>query len=98
MPVFYLASLAAGLGPESRTGMYMTGVTARPELIMLANIFDAVNLLTYSLAGAKGDPPISAAERYYIEHDNEPKKDIQTFNSGEEFEKRRNELLQKIKQ
>lgn len=97
MPVFYLASLAAGLGPESRTGQKMAGVTAPPQTIMLANIFDAINMLHYNLAGGEGEPPESAAERYYISEERESKEsEYETFATGEEFEARRNELLQKL--
>ena len=74
--------------------MKMAGVIAKPELIMLANIFDAVNMLTYSLAGAEGEPPESAADRYFVENTKEEKQ-VEAFASGEDFEKRRQELLEK---
>ena len=94
MPVFLLASLAAGLGADSRTGMKMCGTLAKPEVIMLANIFDAVNMLTYSLSGAEGEPPESAAEKYFENYEQKEQK-VETFATGEDFERRRKELLER---
>lgn len=92
-----LASLAAGLGPETRVGMKAAGFTARPEIVMLANIYDAINMLAYGLGGGQGEKPESIAEQFIDEGEHEIDKKVETFSNGAEFEKRRNELLQKIK-
>ena len=74
----------------------MAGITMPPEMIMLANIYDAITGLAYGLAGGKGTKPESVAERFINEDEQKDNKKMESFESGADFEKRRKELLQKI--
>jgi len=69
VPARLLGTLAVGLGDNSRIKRKLNGVTESTEVIMLARILDAVNLLIWGMTkdGAKGrNRPKSVAEACFI--------------------------------
>ena len=93
MPVDLLATLTAGLGPNSRVGMAINKVTAPPDTMLLAEILDGVNLLLWSLAG-KGKKPKSVAAALLV-HD-KPNKDIKGFATGADLLREREKIVKHI--
>ena len=93
VPVETLATLTAGLGPNSRVGMKINGVTVPPDTLILAEILDGVNLLLWSLAG-KGNKPKSMASKL-LEQD-KPKSDIKGFKTGADLLNARQNIIKRI--
>lgn len=92
VPARLLGTLAVGLGDNSRIMRKMHGVTESTEVIMMARILDALNLLIWSFSkdGEKGrNRPKSVADLCFAE-----RKQKQTAGmSIEEFERMRAEIL-----
>lgn len=77
--------------------MITGGITATPTVMMLAHIYDSINMLAFGLGGAKGIPPESMADTFIVQEEKaNNNSDIETFATGEEFEARRKELLKKL--
>lgn len=88
-----LATLTAGLGPNSRVGMKINQITVYPNTLLLAEILDSVNLLLWSLCG-KGNKPKSVASQL-VEND-KPKSDIKAFETGADLLKERENIIKRI--
>lgn len=89
-----LGALVVGLGPQSRIGMELAGIRATPDHIILGRIYDAVNILLYSMtkdAKTGSNKPESYADKFIIEKD---KEEFEAYMNAEEFERARRELLE----
>lgn len=92
VPGKLLGTLVAGLGDDSRIGRKILGVTGTTDQLLLAELIDSVNLLIYALSG--GEKPKSKWDQFIIDTDKEEKEETKGgFDTGEEFMKRRAELL-----
>lgn len=91
------AILACGLPPESRTIKEITGKKEKTEIILHAAILDTLKRIEYLYAkkNYKGtfNPPKSILQKLTSGKDQEPEKEIVTFETGEDFEKAREEIL-----
>ena len=86
LPARTAAMLAAGLRENSRIRQKMEGVPAEINTILLASITDRLGLILSALAGA--DTPESVVDSIYG-HTQKKKSNIMSFDSLEEFRKRR---------
>ncbi|CAM4225262.1 DUF5361 domain-containing protein [Erysipelothrix aquatica] len=89
-----VASFANGLREGSRIRMIMSVSNVSTETLLLASIFDKLNILIWQNTkdGRKGaNKPVSLAAKFI-----EVEAKENSFTSGEDFEKRRNELLVEI--
>lgn len=87
--------LVEGLGPNSRTGMKLTGTKVPLDTLLLAKVHDDIQGLIWALAGEKGSqPPESLADKLA---GRQQEKDIKGYASPEEFEKARAEIIKKVK-
>lgn len=78
--------------------MVTGGVTVTPTVMMLAHIYDSINLLAFGLGGAKGTVPESIADRFIVQDDRaSDNTDVMTFSSGKDYERYREKLLQGVK-
>ena len=94
LPMRLVASFANGLRDGSRIRMIMSGSNVSTETLLLASIFDKLNILIWQNTrdGRKGaNKPVSLAAKFI-----EVEAKENSFTSGEDFEKRRNELLVEI--
>lgn len=96
VPVRLLGTLVAGLGADTRTGKELSGHVGSTAEILLAQIFDAINLLIWSFSedGQKGrhrPKPISD-----ILIGKEDEKEEQSYRTAEDFERARQKILQQI--
>lgn len=69
VPVPLLGTLAAGLGPDARIRQKASGVTAGQNTILLAQIFDVVNLLLWTKtkdAERGRNRPKLVSDKYFI--------------------------------
>lgn len=86
------ATLAAGLGDDSRIMMKLRGEKVSREVLLLASLNDRIGVLLAGLAGEKNPPP-SIVDALYGEVHAPVDKGVRTFASAEEFEKERKRLL-----
>lgn len=96
VPVKTLGILSAGLREDSRIRQKLEGLKASPDTIIMAKIYDLVNLLLWSKTkdAEKGkNQPKSFAKLFLVSDEPEPA----SFSSGAEFKKARAELVKKIK-
>lgn len=93
MPVDLLATLTAGLGPNSRVAMAINKQTAPPDTMFLAEILDSINLILWSLAG-KGKKPESVAAALLVQ--DKPKKNIKGFANGQDLLAERDKIIKRI--
>lgn len=93
VPIETLATLTAGLGPDSRVGMKINKATVKPDTLLLAEILDSVNLLIWSLAG-KGRRPESVAAT--LIQSEKPKSGIKGFKTGSDLLKEREKIVKRI--
>lgn len=94
LPVATLAALAAGLGEDSRIIRKLSGQMLTTTQMLLAGIFDGVNLLCWlnSEDGRKGtNRPVSVLDKIQGKQ-----KDVREFDSSEEFEKERKRILSEV--
>ena len=94
LPLTMVAVFSCGLSENSRIKMKLSSQQASLDTILLAGIKDALSLILWSKTkdGVKGiNQPKSILEIITGQKTKE-KSDI-VFNSGEDFEKYRNELL-----
>lgn len=97
MPPTYIAILAKGLGKDSRIKQSYTGLEVTEDYLLQTLMFDRLNSLVWMLGSSEGDKePISLYEQLVGEE--RASKQESGFESGEEFEKRRLELLQQVKE
>lgn len=101
LPVRTVAILAAGLGPNSRINIKLSGLKCSPDTFLLANILDGLNTLIWfqTKDGQKGrNRPKSVAQTYIVQDETEKQNDeIASFETGEEFERARNRILNKLR-
>lgn len=90
LPLRLAATLACGLGPDSRIVQYYTGIKPANRNVLIATVTDAVNVVTYALAGGK-KPPTRIAEILTGQTESRD-----GFDTPEDFEAARAELLEKI--
>lgn len=92
-PVRLIATLTAGLKPDSRIMMRLSGLSVSPEMYLLASILDGVNWLVWSKTedGEKNRNRPKSMVAMLTKDDEKP--DVQTFRTGEEFERAREKIL-----
>lgn len=98
LPLNMVAPLAVGLRDSSRIKMIMTGAQASTEIMLMAAMVDNLALLVWAQTkdGAKGkNRPKSITEALIMK---EPKSTTITYNSGEDFIKAREALLNQTSQ
>ena len=91
-----LGALVVGLGPQSRIGMKLAGIRATPDHIILGRIYDAVNLLLYSMskdAKSGANKPESYADRF-IKALDQDKDEYEVFTDAEAYERARRKILE----
>lgn len=90
-----LAVFACGLPRDSRIFKKISGQNVDLDSLILAGIFDRLNLLLFSFTGKKGsEAPESMADKLMGKA--KPKKDQGLYASGEEFERRKKELIRRM--
>lgn len=95
LPPSRAAIFACGLKNDSRIKMKIAGMKYSLETLMLASMVDRLSLLVWAKTqdGPKGlNRPESIMEKLL---QNEKEKDIVSFDSGEDFRKKREEILGK---
>lgn len=96
LPVSMVATLSVGLREDSRIKMKINGAKVPSNTLILSIIADGVRNLMwlFSEDGRKGtNRPTQLLEILYGEA--EPKSDIVTFESPEDYEEARQKILQK---
>lgn len=91
LPVKTAATLAMGLGPDSRIIRKLSGVPITMQTLLLATIADALHVLVWQKTkdGAKGhNRPILIAEKLLEVQDDDP-----GFDTVEDFRKWRDSML-----
>lgn len=92
------AALAYGLPPESRSKRRITGQKHSDEILILALIADVVRVIAWRQTedGVNGkNPPPSMYEALTGTERKEPERDHMVYDSGEDFEAARNEILRR---
>ena len=92
------AALADGLPAESRSKRRITGQKYPDEILMLALILDTVRAIAWRQTedGVNGkNPPPSMYEALTGTERKEPERNHMVFESGEDFEAARNEILRR---
>ena len=87
-----VATLAAGLGDDSRIKRLAGGQPASSEVMLLGGILDALHTLIYKLSDGSTAPPISIIDLMFG-RDGEPQKQCMSFDSYEDFEAYRKQLI-----
>ncbi len=93
LPAVQVAVFSAGLHDSSRIKLKLSGQKVPMETLLLAGLYDKVNLLIWSKTenGQKGvNRPISITEELTS---TQKERKEQVFDSGEEFERVRKSLL-----
>lgn len=92
LPLRYVATLASGLGGNSRIISKINGIdTPPPEHLLLTQLIDSVNTLTWAVAGKKDQPPASLMEKLYLH------KEESGFDTAKEFEEARRKIIAEVK-
>ena len=92
------AALAYGLPAESRSWSRLVGRGYSNELLMQALILDMVKIIAWRQTedGVQGkNPPASVYGMLTGAEQKEPERDHMVFESGEDFETARNEILRR---
>ena len=95
LPLSRVAIFAVGLRDDSRVKMKISGMKYPLETILLASAVDRLTLFVWmnSKDGKNGvNRPKSVLDELMGKED---KKDIEAFESSDEFERRRKEILEK---
>jgi len=94
-PVKLIATLAAGLRDDSRIKMRLAGCRVRPSFLLSAMTVDALNILIWQQTedGHKGRNAPERIARILL-GEGEEKKNIAAFDSPEDFERRRKEIIE----
>lgn len=96
MPPSYIAVLAKGLDNDSRIKQSFTGLKVTEDYLLQSLIFDRLNLLLWMFGSSKDNSePVSLYEQLINKSKTSERKS--GFESGEEFEERRLELLRQLK-
>lgn len=96
VPVRKLGILCAGLRENSRIRQKLEGIKASPDTIILARIYDLVNIILWSKTkdAEKGKNYPKSFAKVFLESD-EP--EPANYSSGAEYEKARKKLIERIK-
>lgn len=94
LPLSLAATLAAGLGDNSRIKRKINEQPTTAEVILSTAILDTLNQIAYRLSDGSGVPPESLIYKLYEEHEN-PSKMCMGFESYKEYEAYRAEILEK---
>ena len=92
------AALADGLPEESRSKRRLSGQRYPDDLLMLALILDVVKIIAWRQTedGVNGkNPPPSIYEALTGTERKEPERNYMVFESGDDFETARNEILRR---
>lgn len=98
LPVRLLATLSVGLRENSRIKTKLTGTKVQPELLLLAAAVDRLSLLVWSKT-TDAENGINAPKSIVdiLNGDTAPESDIVTFETAEEFEAARKEIIGEVK-
>ena len=98
-PLRLIATLAAGLRDDSRIKMRVSGSRVRPLFFMSAMMVDALNILVWQQTedGHKGRNAPERITRILLGEDSKNIRNNAAFESPEEFERRRQEILKELK-
>lgn len=94
MPPRLVATLASGLGDDSRIKRLAGGQPASSEVMLLGGILDALHMLIYKLSDGSTAPPVSIIDLMFGNGE-EPQKQCMSFESYEDFEAYRQKLIKK---
>lgn len=94
-PIKLIATLAAGLRDDSRIKMRLAGTHVRPSFLLSAMAVDALNILVWQQTedGHKGRNAPDRIARHLLGEEMKENKNIATFSTPEEFERRRKEII-----
>ena len=99
LPVSLMATLAVGLREDSRIKMKQNGIDIKPEILLLASIADNLAFLSWSKttdAENNINRPKSMVGILLGENQNDENKEIMSFETKEEFENAREEIIRGI--
>lgn len=98
VPVKTLGILAAGLREDSRIRQKLEGIKASPDTILLARVYDLINVLVWSKTkdAEKGKNFPKSLALLFMEEDEEESKAAH-FSTGAEYEEARKKIIEKIK-
>lgn len=97
LPVGLLATLSAGLRENSRIKTKLAGTKVQPELLLLAAAVDRLSLLVWSkTTDAENGTNIPKSIVDILNGDTAPESDIVTFETAEEFEAARKEIIGEV--
>ena len=94
MPPIQVAIFACGLSPDSRIMRKITGMKLPTSETLLAGIVDRVSMLLWMFS--KDGQKNRNRPHLILDALNQKEKDIQSFSSGEEFKKAREELIKAV--
>lgn len=87
LPVSLVATLSSGLGINSRIRRKMRDSDYNLEVELIAILIDQINILGWSLGGAKADKPASVYKMLRNNIESDKAKAFETFNTAEDYEK-----------
>ena len=91
LPVKMVALFSYGLRADSRIKMKLNGIKYTLSEQLLAVCTDGINMLNYLLSDATEKPESIINQLYGIEKE----RDIEVFNSAEDYERARSEIIRK---
>ena len=94
MPPRLVATLAAGLGDNSRIKRLAGDQPASSEVMLLGGILDALHAIMYKLSDGSSEPPMSIIDLMFGK-ENGPQKQCMSFESYDDFEAYRNKFINK---
>lgn len=92
MPPQLVATLAAGLGDNSRIKRLAGEQPASSEVMLLGGILDALHAIMYRLSDGSSEPPTSIIDLMFGKESG-PQKQCMSFESYEDFEAYRKQLI-----
>ncbi len=97
LPLHTVATLAAGLREDSRIVMKMSGHRASLTDLLLASIFDKTALLVWSKTKDAEKNRNRPSSMFALLSGQNRDKEYKVYDSGEDFERDRQRILEKIK-
>lgn len=98
VPVKTLGILATGLGHNSRIMLKLSEQNYDLNTMLLASIADSLHNIIYIFSGDKNTEPPESYVEALTNNESEKRSQYETFETASDFEKRRNELVRKIKE
>lgn len=92
LPAQLAATLAAGLGDNSRIMMLLNNQPEKSEILLLSGILDSLHAIIYGLSDGSSDRPQSIVSMLF-NGEEKPVKSCMSFDSAEEFEAYRENLV-----